>query len=200
MAKDSEGPKRPRGRPRIHPVGEKRKRVIPPRGTKKLAPSKEGAELPRWWVPYMKELERNGGFKTLAKSTVGISKRTPEAYLERHPELQERFAEEQEQAIELATERILAEGVRRGVKGYKEPLVHQGRKTGEYLTRVSDTLLIFSANARGVGTRNPAQVNINFDAKALEDMPDDLLARLAAGENPGEIVAEWKARQAEKKV
>lgn len=148
----------------------------------------------------MAELEENGGFKELAKQTVGISRKTPESYLQDHPELRDRWNEETETAIERAKERILAEGIRRGVKGYQEPLVHQGELTGDYITRVSDTLLIFSANAKGIGTQVPAQVNFNFDAKALDELPEDLLERLAKGENPAQIVAEWRTRQAEKKV
>lgn len=152
-----------------------------------------------WWAPLIAEVEDNGGFTELAKVTVGISRKTPEAYIEDHPELRERYIEEIDAAKGRALERTLAEGFRRGVKGYEEPLSYQGQLTGDYIERRSDTLLMFFANAHGVGTRNPAQVNFNFDAKTLEDMDVDLLERVANGENPAQIVAEWRTRQAEKK-
>lgn len=198
---------RPRGRPRKYAPGEERpkrkrkpKKPDPPRGTKKLPRTKNNSpDLPLWWGPLIAEVEENGGFVELAKASVGISRKTPESYIEDHPELRERYAEEIDAAKRRALERTLAEGFRRGVKGYKEPLTHLGKRTGHHIERRSDTLLMFFANAHGVGTQVPAQVNFNFDEKAMDAMDVDLLERLAKGENPAQIVAEWRTRQAEKK-
>ncbi len=182
----------------MKPRKTSRKKQRAPGGVRKLAISREG-HLPRWWKPYMEDLEANGGFKTIAKQNVGISRNTPEHYINDHPELKEQFETEQAEAIERATERILAEGVRRGVKGWEEPVFYKGRRM-DVVTKFSDTLLIFSANARGVGTREPAQVRINLDLDEMREMPADLLQRLVAGDNPAEVVAAWRARQEAEKI
>jgi hypothetical protein len=147
----------------------------------------------------MAEIESNGGFASVAKKTIGISSSTPEAYIADHPELKERFDREIEAARQRATDGILAEAVRRGVKGYEKPVFYQGNQTATY-QEYSDTLLIFSANARGVGTREPAKVQINLDLAAMREMPADLLERLVAGDDPAEVVAAWRARQEAEKI
>lgn len=191
--------------PRDHsePVPRKHVRTRPPSGKRRLPASKSrtaGSDgLPRWWAPYMREIELNGGFTNVAKESIGISNSTPEMYIIKHPDLKPRFDAEVEAARQRATERILAEGVRRGVKGYEEPVYYQGERT-DTITKYSDTLLIFSANARGVGTREPAQVRINLDLNEMREMPADLLQRLVDGDNPAEVVAAWRARQEAEKI
>lgn len=58
------------------------------------------------------------------------------------------FAQRWHDAKERGLDACEDEAVRRGIIGYEEPLTYQGRKTGQSITRYSDTLLMFYLNGR----------------------------------------------------
>jgi len=68
----------------------------------------------------------------------------PITTLYRHKRQNKKFREQWDESIDCAVETILEpEAVRRGVSGWEEPLSYQGRWTGDYVRKYSDTLLIF---------------------------------------------------------
>jgi hypothetical protein len=79
-----------------------------------------------------------------AAKFAGITRQTHYIWLRDDPEYAEAF----EQAQQLALATIEAEIIRRGIKGFKEPLVYQGKLTGQYVRRYSDNLLMFYAKRR----------------------------------------------------
>lgn len=155
---------------------------------KKKAPSPRYVDrdgLPHWWRPYFAAIARNRGFKGLAAEQVGIDRKTPARYIEDHPELAERFEEDMQDALDAASERLMAEAVRRGEEGVDEPVFYKGKKVAK-VRKYSDTLLMFTLNARGKGTRN------NSYTLDLSKLSTEQLQRLAAGEDPLDVLAGGK--------
>jgi hypothetical protein len=84
-----------------------------------------------------------GGSIVKAAKLVGIGRRTHYQWLQDDPDYAEAF----EQAQKLALDVVEAEIIRRGIKGYKEPIIYQGKVTG-LVRRYSDNLLMFYAKRR----------------------------------------------------
>ena len=73
-----------------------------------------------------------------------VGRRTHYDWLDRDPSYAARFKETHESTVDLAEEALR----KRGVEGIQEPLVYQGMKTGQYITRYSDACLIFYLKGR----------------------------------------------------
>ena len=97
-----------------------------------------------------------GGNVLKAARLTGIDRHTHYIWLRDDPEYAEAF----EQAQQLALATVEAEIIRRGIKGYKEPIIYQGKVTG-FVRRYSDNLLMFYAKRRDPAYRdNWTQVGI----------------------------------------
>lgn len=68
-------------------------------------------------------------------------------YLHRLRKKDEQFDKEWEEAVEIGNIAIEDEMVRRAF-GYRKPLTHQGKRTGQWITEYSEKLLIKLAEAR----------------------------------------------------
>lgn len=197
------------------------------------------AGLPVWWEPYFAAIASNGGFKVRAAEAIGISRQTPFRYLEDHPELAELYETTMQEAMDAASDDLMAEAKRRGGPGYEEPVIYQGRlmylgcagagvrgpvdpdaplqipcpycgvplylidgKLPEHpaldaegrpipltIRKYDPTLLMFTLNARGKGTRNNSYT---LDLSALST---EQLQRLAAGEDPIDVLAGGKGKR-----
>jgi hypothetical protein len=211
----------------------------PPKSTRKKGdrgPERVTEEgLPVWWRPYFAAIAENGGFKVAAARTVGIDRSTPTQYLKDHPQFLPLFEAMMQEAMDAASDDLMAEAKRRGGPGFEEPVIHQGRlmyricagagTPGELegeekraecpychvplflvagafpehpaldgngqpipltVRKHSDTLLMFTLNARGRGTRN---TNYTLD---LSKLSTEQLQRLAAGEDPLDVLAVGK--------
>ena len=73
----------------------------------------------------------------------GISHQTHYNWLAADPDYRAAYALAQERSLDVIEQEI----IRRGVKGYKEPIIYQGKVTG-YVRRYSDNLLMFLAKRR----------------------------------------------------
>jgi hypothetical protein len=138
--------------------------------------------LPKWWKAYFAAIASNGGFRYKAAEQVGIDKSTPAKYIEKNPHLKEQFDAAMTEALDQASESLMNEAVRRGRDGYEEPVFYLGKEVAK-VKKYSDTLLMFTLNARGKGTRN---TSFTLD---LTKLTDEQLRRLADGEDPVTVVA-----------
>lgn len=159
----------------------KRARKAPPKKRKPATPPRDG--LPRWWRAYFAAIADNGGFKGRAAAACKIDRTCPEKWVVDHPELKDLFDATMAEALEQASENLMAEAVRRGWKGVLEPVFHQGKKVAT-IRRFADTLLMFALNARGRGTRQAPQYTLD-----LSRLTNEQLRRLADGEDPVSVVA-----------
>lgn len=91
---------------------------------------------------FLDELLENGGHVEKACRAAGVSRVTIGRYRDDDPE----FAAAWENIQEYNVERLEAEVDRRAL-GWQEELVYQGEKTGQTITRYSDTLLMFRLKA-----------------------------------------------------
>ena len=91
---------------------------------------------------FLDELLRNGGHVEKACRAAGVTRWTIGSYRDDDPE----FGAQWENIQEYNVERLESEVDRRAL-GWEEEIVFQGRKTGETVTRYSDTLLMFRLKA-----------------------------------------------------
>ncbi len=100
------------------------------------------------------------------------------------------FQEALKRAREMAADILEAEAFRRAVEGVEKPVGWYKGKPGGYVREYSDVLLIFMLKGM-LSDRYRERVDVrgvlaHLDISAL---PDALIARLAAGENPISVLA-----------
>lgn len=101
----------------------------------------------------------SGGQVTKAARLAGVASRTHYHWMANDPLYAAAF-----EAAKLRTLDIIeAEIIRRGVKGYKEPIIYQGQVTG-YVRRYSDNLLMFLAKRRDPLYRDNPQLALGLKA------------------------------------
>lgn len=86
----------------------------------------------------------NSGLPRVAASIVNVSIKDINKKLKSDP----LFEEDYNNAIQFAYDKMEAEAYRRAVTGYDEELSYKGEKTGDVVTRYSDSLLIFLLKGR----------------------------------------------------
>jgi len=89
----------------------------------------------------------------------GIHPQTHYNWLANDPDYKAAYLEAQERSLDVIEQEI----IRRGVKGYKEPIIYQGQVTG-YIRRFSDNLLMFLAKRRDPMYRDNPQVALGLKA------------------------------------
>jgi hypothetical protein len=102
------------------------------------------------------------------------------------------FAEAYERAKVLAAEVLEQEAVRRAFEGVEEPTGWYQGKPGGHVRKYADTLLIFLLKGMMPEKyRERTDVNLKGAVANLNIavLPDELLARIAAGENPSAVLA-----------
>ncbi len=120
----------------------------------------------------LEKLAQGWSVSAAAKAT-GISRQT--YYRERTRD--EEFCQAADEAIDAGSDVIEDELFRRGVLGTKEPVgFHQGRHTGEYVTRYDTRAAIFLLKARNPD-RFKDRAEVNMDG-GLADRLADARARL----------------------
>ena len=127
------------------------------------------------------------GNKSRAAEMAGIVKQT--IYTPQWRDDRE-FQAALERAREMAADILEAEAHRRAVEGWVEPVGWYKGKAGGTVRRYSDVLLIFTLKGL-LPDRYRERVDVrgvlaHLDVNAL---PDALIARLAAGENPISVLA-----------
>jgi hypothetical protein len=120
---------------------------------------------------FLKELRANGGFVGKACEAVGVSKQGVHNWRESDPE----FADDWDQAVELATEDLEKEARRRAYEGVEEPVFYQGEECGR-IRKYSDTLLMFTIKSRKPEYRD----RITLDVKQLDADIEREMALIAA--------------------
>lgn len=91
---------------------------------------------------FISELRSNGGFVNKACIAINVSKQAVYNWRDSDPT----FAQQWDDAINIATEELEAECRRRAYEGILEPVFYQGKECGQ-IRRYSDTLLIFQLKA-----------------------------------------------------
>jgi hypothetical protein len=92
----------------------------------------------------------------------------------------------------MAAEALEAEAIRRGFEGVEEPVGWYKGQPGGYITRYSDTLLIFLLKGALPNKYKDRMefrgglANLNMDL-----LPDDVIERIASGEHPLSVLASW---------
>jgi hypothetical protein len=116
---------------------------------------------------------------TKSAAAAGIPRRT--VYNWRHDD--EGFRRQWDEAVELGTDALVDEAVRRGKEGTLKPVYQQGMEVGS-IREYSDTLLIFLLKARRPEFRDTARVQVAGDpanpVRHEHTVPDSLLARIDA--------------------
>ena len=121
-----------------------------------------------------------GGQVHKSARLAGIHHQTHYNWLQSDPLYKAAFELAQQRSLDVIEQEI----IRRGVKGYKEPLVYQGKLTGQHVRRHSDLLLMFLAKRRDpqyrdnygsqVGILAQGQVQITFAAPSAPDQAPQL--------------------------
>ena len=98
----------------------------------------------------------------------GISPQTHYNWLQADPDYAAAFQEARQRSLDVIEQEI----VRRGVKGYKEPIVYQGKITG-YVRRFSDNLLMFRAKRLDPAYRDtyPVGLAVGGDVNVTLQIP-----------------------------
>lgn len=89
----------------------------------------------------------------------GISHQTHYNWLAADPDYAAAYALAQERSLDVIEQEI----IRRGVKGFKEPIIYQGKVTG-HVRRYSDNLLMFLAKRRDPLYRDNPQLALGLKA------------------------------------
>ncbi|WP_461365396.1 hypothetical protein [Candidatus Darwinibacter acetoxidans] len=89
----------------------------------------------------------------------GISHQTHYNWLANDPDYKAAYALAQERSLDVIEQEI----IRRGVKGWKEPIIYQGKVTG-HVRRYSDNLLMFLAKRRDPLYRDNPQLALGLKA------------------------------------
>lgn len=89
----------------------------------------------------------------------GISHQTHYNWLAADPDYAAAYALAQERSLDVIEQEI----IRRGVKGWKEPIIYQGKVTG-HVRRYSDNLLMFLAKRRDPLYRDNPQLALGMKA------------------------------------
>ena len=121
-----------------------------------------------------------GGQVHKSARLAGVDPKTHYNWLQADPAYKEAFALAQQRSLDTIEQEI----IRRAVKGHKEPLVYQGKLTGQHVRRYSDLLLMFLAKRRDpqyrdnygaqVGIMAQGQVQIMFAAPSAPDQAPQL--------------------------
>ena len=129
---------------------------------------------------------RESGNVRLACETAGVGRSSTYRWLDEDAEYREAF----DLAKEDAADTLEAEAYRRAVRGVKKPVGWYKGEPGGQVTEYSDTLLIFLLKgARPEKYRERLELRgaiANLDMRML---PDALLARIAGGEHPLQVLA-----------
>ncbi len=129
---------------------------------------------------------RETGNVRLACKAANVGRSSHYRWFEKDPEYRAAF----EQAKENATDVLEAEAHRRAVEGWEEPVGWYKGQAGGTVRKYSDVLLIFLLK----GLR-PERYRERLDVRGVlahldvSQLPDDLVARLANGENPITVLA-----------
>ena len=89
----------------------------------------------------------------------GIHPQTHYNWLANDPDYKAAYAVAQERSLDVIEQEI----IRRGVKGFKEPIIYQGKVTG-HVRRYSDNLLMFLAKRRDPLYRDNPQLALGLKA------------------------------------
>ena len=129
---------------------------------------------------------RETGNVCLACKAAGVGRSSHYRWLEEEPAYREAFDQAKLQAADV----LEAEAYRRAVEGVLEPVGWYRGVPGGTVRKYSDALLIFTLKGllpdRYRERKDVRSVLANLDVPAL---PDALIARLAAGENPISVLA-----------
>ena len=129
---------------------------------------------------------RETGNVCLACQAAGVGRSSHYRWLEQDPEYREAF----DQAKEDATDVLEAEAHRRAVEGVEEPVGWDKGVAGGTVRRYSDVLLMFLLKGlRPERYRERVDVRGVLAHLDVSQLPDELVARLAAGENPITVLA-----------
>ena len=124
----------------------------------------------------------------LACKAAGVGRSSHYRWLEQDPAYREAF----ERAKECAADLMESEAWRRAVEGVDEPVGWYKGEAGGVVRRYSDALLIFLLKGiRPEKYRERMEVSGSLANLDLNRLPDDLLARIAAGEHPMSVLASW---------
>ncbi len=129
---------------------------------------------------------RETGNVRLAREVAKVGRSSHYRWLEKDPEYREAFDVAKEDAADV----LEAEAHRRAVDGWEEPVGWYKGVAGGTVRRYSDVLLIFLLKAlRPERYRERYEIKGTLANLDLRRLPDDLIARLAAGENPISVLA-----------
>jgi hypothetical protein len=92
---------------------------------------------------YLKEYTKNGR-KGLSAKAAGVSINTIIDHRNRNPD----FAQAEEEALEAHLDRIYEKIIKHGIDGYDVPLTFQGRLTGDWITKIDNSVLLTLAKAK----------------------------------------------------
>ncbi len=122
----------------------------------------------------------------LACEVAKVGRSSHYRWLQEDPEYREAF----DLAKECAADLIEAEAYRRAVTGWDEPAGWYKGKPGGMVRKYSDVLLIFLLKGlRPEKYRERTELRGAFANLDVSQLPDDLVARLAQGENPLSVLA-----------
>ena len=99
------------------------------------------------------------------------------------------FQEALKCAREMAADILEAEAFRRAVEGVERPVGWYKGVAGGTVREYSDNLLMFQLKMLRPEYRDRVEVRGMFAHLDIDKLPDDLIARLAAGEHPGSVLA-----------
>ncbi len=129
---------------------------------------------------------RETGNVRLACKAVSVGRSSHYRWLEKDAEYHSAF----NLAKEDATDVLEAEAHRRAVEGWEEPAGWYRGQAGGMVRKYSDVLLIFLLKSlRPDRYRERVDVRGVLSHLDVSRLPDDLVARLAAGENPITVLA-----------
>ncbi len=138
---------------------------------------------------FLRALVETGGNVTRACELAAIDRSTPYSRQWRDDT---EFQAARESARFMAAEALEAEAIRRGFEGVEEPVGWYKGQPGGYITRYSDTLLIFLLKGALPNKYKDRMefrgglANLNMDL-----LPDDVIERIASGEHPLSVLASW---------
>ncbi len=129
---------------------------------------------------------RETGNVRLACEVAKVGRSSHYRWLEKDPEYREAFGVAREDAIDV----LEAEAHRRAVEGIEEPAGWYRGVAGGTVRRYSDNLLMFLLKgARPERYRERYDVRGTLAHLDLRRLPDDLIERLAKGEDPHSVLA-----------
>ena len=129
---------------------------------------------------------RETGNVRLACETAGVGRSSHYRWLGEDPDYRGAFELAEEDAADI----LEAEARRRAVEGVEKPVGWHKGEPGGYVREYSDVLLIFLLKGlRPERYRERYEVKGSLTNLNLEALPDHLIARLAAGENPLGVLA-----------